>query len=786
MNSLNSYKRTRFFLWVNITGLAIGLAASILLILFVVNELSYDKHFPDSERIIRLNTVLETNTGMRYYSTSLGKAYSELPTKVPGIEAATHISPNGYNGKVELVYETKHFRDLNLLQTDSDFFKVFQMKFLAGTAEKALESRKSLVISQPYADIIFGSADQAVNKPVLIDDEEYLISAVVEKLPSNTHFSFDMWAANIPSYYESNGAMDFYVYYRISPGASLPEGRASIEKEYTSMLQPLQKRFNAKEVYGATEKLTDIYIHSKTDSGLGKSNDMKFILLLLTLALFILALAITNFINLFMAQGETRMNEIAIRKTNGASIGNIVRQFFTEVFGIVLIAFVLGSVLAIIATPYFFQLIHKDIELTQLANPVFILCILALFILTVTLSAAYPAFYLSRFIPLDILGKRLKFSKHRLTAAVVIFQSIVTIVLISYILVINRQTTYLENLPMNYNDKNVLSVSYNRNLSENYTSLKQELLNISGIQRVSGADHTIGEGGSGQAIALLENRTNQQAYDINEYRVAPGLCELMDFQLVEGEFFKENRPETTPAIILNEATVKMLGLESPVAGQHVLYKNRDAEIIGIVKDFIYGEPANAIQPLVLSACFNVSEPGIIYIKFDTNRSRKDALALANTVFRKFDAEFVPNPVWSEDIYAKKFDGMKTQSKLVLISSLLSIFIAMLGLLAIHLYTAVRRTKEIGIRRINGASPQSIFSLLSWDIIQWIVIAGIIAVPVAYYIASDWLNNYSNHTNLSGWVFVAPVLIQCLIAIITTSGVSIHVLLRNPVEALKSE
>jgi putative ABC transport system permease protein len=301
---------------------------------------------------------------------------------------------------------------------------------------------------------------------------------------------------------------------------------------------------------------------------------------------------------------------------------------------------------------------------------------------------------------------------------------------------------------------------------------------------VSGGDHIIGKGSSGQSIALLENRDNPQS--INEYRITPGLCELMDFQLVEGEFFKEDKPENTPTIIVNESTVKMLGLKYPVVGQHVLYKNSDAEIIGVVKDFIYGEPSNPIQPLVLSTCFNAAKPGTIYIKFDKNSNRVKELALVNTVFRKFDAEFVPNPVWSEDIYTKKFAGMNTQYQLVFISSLLSMFIAMLGLLAIHLYTAVRRTKEIGIRRINGASPSSIFALLSANMVRWIIIAGMIAVPMAYFVTSDWLNNYSNHTSLGGWIFILPIIIQCLIAVITTSGVSINVLSQNPVKALKSD
>jgi putative ABC transport system permease protein len=342
----------------------------------------------------------------------------------------------------------------------------------------------------------------------------------------------------------------------------------------------------------------------------------------------------------------------------------------------------------------------------------------------------------------------------------------------------------LENLPLNYDFEQVMSVSPDRTLDGNYSSLKQELLKTPGIQDVSGGDHVIGEGCSGQKIALLENRTNQLS--INEYRIIPGLCKLMRFQLVEGAFLKENLPEDSPQILINQSTVKLLELQSPVTGQHVLYKDTEVEIAGVVKDFIYGEPADPIQPLVLSNCFEADKPSEVYIRFDKNINRATAQALAQKVFQQFDSAFILNPEWSEDIYLKKFDGVKTQSKLVSIACLLSVFIAMTGLLAIHLYTAVRRTKEIGIRRINGANPWEIFALLSGNIVKWVILAGIIALPVAYYVASDWLNNYANHTPLGWAVFVLPVLIQCLVAIVTTSGVSLNVLSRNPVEALKSE
>ncbi|MDR3260952.1 MAG: ABC transporter permease [Tannerella sp.] len=776
MNILNSYKRTRFFMWVNITGLAIGLAASIMLILFVVNELSYDRHFANSERIVRLNTMMEVNGEMQNWPITLRVAYTELPEKAPVIEAATQIFQRG---QAEVIRETEHFQNLKYLAVDSSFFKVFQLKFIEGTPDGALESKSTAVITRKQAEIIFGGASPAINKTISIWGKEFVVTAVVEELPANTHFTFDI-LTRISDENAAYGGLEYFTYYLIKPEAPLQEAMSSVEKEYTSILAPFADRIKT-GMYGTAEKLTDIYLHSTATFSLGKSNDMKFIWLLTVIALLVLALAIVNFVNLFMAQGETRMNEIAIRKANGANINDIVRQFFTEVSGIVLISFVAGLFLTVVVTPYFAELIHKDIDLMQLLNPTFIGCMAALFAVTVILSAGYPSFYLSRFSPLDILFKRLKFSKRRLTTALIVFQSIVTIVLISYILVMNRQTDYLQKLPRNYNPENVMMVVANQAIAGNYESIKQELLNTPGIKQVSGGNHSIGSGASGQGIALLEDRESRQMID--EYRILAGLGELMDFKLAEGEFFRGNAPDSVNTIILNESAVKMLGLQAPVVGKHVDYKG-DAEIIGVVKDFIYREPTDPVQPLVLSNY--QKHASLIYIRFEENISRMEARELALTVFSRFDSEFIINPVWSEDIYTKKFDAMKMQAKVVLIGSLLSVFIAMIGLLAIHLYTAKRRTKEIGIRRINGATPQSIFSLLSRDILKWIVLAGIIATPVAWYIASDWLNNYRNHTPLSWIMFVLPVLIQCLIAVITTSGVSLRVLSRNPVEALKTE
>ncbi len=777
MNILRSYKKTRLFLWINITGLAIGLAVSIMLILFVVNELSYDKHLANYERIVRLNSIAEEGDTKRIYGINLRKAYTELPEKVPGIEAVTQI----YNaGEGEITYNKSRYPNLALLGVDPGFFEVFQMKFIEGTPQNALKDVNSLVITRKQANVIFGSPGEAIGKTVEISGKEGVVSAVVEQFPVNTHFSFDVLVnMKVLDWLEGAQGLEFFTYYLIDANASLEKVREDIVREYQPMMDAWGSFFEGK-AYGATEKLVDIYWKSEAVNSLGKSNDMSFVWLLSTLAVLILLLAVANFVNLFISQGETRMQEIGIRKTNGARIRDIVSQFFSEVSLTVLVSFVLGLMLTVILTPYFSKLIQKDIELVQLFNPWFIVCIILLFIITVFLSASYPSFYLSRFLPLDILNKRIKFSKRRLTTAIVIFQSVITITLMSIIWILNSQASFLENMPLGYNPKNVVTIFPNKNIVQNYEAIKNELLALPEVEMVSGANHIIGSGCSGQGIGLLEDRTKN--YSINEYRIAPGLAELMQFQLKEGQFFKENAPDSLRQVVLNEAAVKLLGLKEPVAGQHVNYKGV-AEVIGVVKDFYYGQPSDENQPLVLSKSWGGNS---IYIRFEDHVSRVDGTNRILSVFHKFDPDFIINPVWSEDVYQAKFENLRTNSKIILLASFLSMFIAMMGLIAIHLYATMRRIKEIAIRRINGATSENIFILLSYDIIKWVFIAGVIAIPLAYYIGTEWISIYINRISLSWIIFVFPVLIQIVVSMIVTSGISAKALNQNPVESLKAD
>ena len=777
MNILKTYKKNRLLVGINLLGLVIGLSVSIMLILFIVNEISYDQHFKNKERIVRLYTVINDKGSVTNSPITLRKAYTELPSNTPEVEAAVQIFDSRCN---ELLYNNNSYSDLKQYYVDSEFFKVFDVSFIEGSAQDPFNSPKSLIITKKLSDMIFSGTAEAIGKTINIGETDFIVTGVVKEFPQNTHFKFDvLMNLKTMDYLEYLQGLEFYTYYLIKENIPFERASQSIEKQYTNITIPWSLQFNVKAT-GGVEKITDIYMHSDISSP-GKQNSIKFIQLIAGIIAFILILAVSNFINLFTIQGEMRMQEIAIRKTNGAYITDIIRLFFSEVIQIVSIGFILGIILSIMLVPYFSNLIGYNIDLNQLSNPVFICSVIILYIFTVILSATYPAFYLSKFSPLQIFSGQISFSKRKLTLCIIIFQSVITIVLMSAIFLIYKQTSYLKEIPLSYNPDRTVCISTTNNIAKSYESVKQELLKNTDIEQVSCAQHIIGGGWSGQGISTYENKDKQEI--INEYRIAPGICELIQLQLEAGSFFEENTPDSVYAIILNESAIRKLGLDNSIVGDYLNYSDRKSLVMGIVKDFYYGNTSEKIDPLALKLN---RYPEYIYIKLRNNRNSQ-SLKTMNSIsetLKKFDPNFYMNTSWLTDVYTKKFEKLETQFNLISIGSLLSVIIAILGLTVIHLHTTMRRTREIAIRRINGATTGNIFTLLSGNIIIWIVIAGIIAAPISFYFLNSWLSNFTNKVSVDIFIFIIPVLIQCVIAIAATSGISLNIISKNPVDSLK--
>lgn len=769
-----SFKRSRLFTTINIIGLSIGLAVAIMLILFVLNEYSYDRHFTDSDRIVSLNTVLiNASSGeKRQLSNCTREGLTEIPKTIPGIEAATQM--NNIFNDVELSYANEHFQNLKRLYTESNIFDIFDIKILIGSP-KSLDEPNTIIMTDKYAKIIFGSVNDAIGKRVSIKKKDFTIGAIVKELPQNTHFSFDI-LANIKDIQQML-QLDYNTFYKIEKGRSVEDVSRAIEKGYTQSLEKVGKWEGA---YGVVEKLTDIYLHTQSGKTLEKKGDSNLLRLLVVISILILSLAITNFVNLYIAQGETRTLEIGIRKTNGARRKNLIIQFFSEIASIVLVSFIIAFILALLILPYFTTLVNKNIDLHLLKTPLVVVSIVLTFLITISLSASYPALYLSRFNVMDILASRLRFTKRKLATVVIVFQSVISISLLAYIVVINSQIAYLKTLPIHYNPKGVMMV--NLNDEKHSKAIEQELQQIPEVKETAMSDGIWGTGARGQKIKLSGEEVDKS---IREYVVKPGLCEMMEVELVEGNLFQKDDPKNEEYLILNETAVKHLGLTYPVVGKTVIYKgSKPMEIIGVVKDFIYDSPQDQIEPLAIG-----SYDWMYYtlnIRFDDHISRSHAQSLIENTIKKIDSEFTLKPIWAEDIYNNKFKVHSQQTQILSYSSTLAILISMLGLLAIHFYTVTRRTKEIAIRRISGATGKSLFTTLSTDTFKWILVAGVIAIPMVYYIANNWLNDYANRVSLNIWIFALPIIIQLMIALITTSGITLKVLSRNPVEALKSE
>lgn len=774
-----SWRQNKGFLMINVTGLAIGLATSILLLVYVLNEWSYNRHLKNSDRIVQLLTEWKEGDNLTVYPINLRSAYNEIPAAIPGIEKAVQI----YNGwQIELKRNNELFQNIDLLYADPEFFDVFQMEFVYGSPQNALTEPNQAILTRRQAEIIFGKANP-VGETFNVGNAEYTVSAVVEAFPENTHVRFDMLAA-MPQWAQNFGGLEFFTYYLLKQNTDMAETSRLIEATYTEILN---KQFNKTgfraEFSAYIEPLTRVHLFSKAQHGLSAQGNIYLVSALAGLSFLILLLAVTNFINLFLVQGNNRSLEVGIRKASGAGKGEIARQFFGEASVVVVVAFAVGLLAVYFLLPYFSQLVNRQITSSLLFTPLFMSGILALVLLTIFFSGFYPAFYLSRIKPVSTLKRGSSSrSKKRFTTAIVVFQSVITIVLLIVMLVINRQIDYLQKIPPGYNPKNVVMVvNPSRTIIEQYDALRQNLLAVSGIEMVSSAHHTVGGGGSGQS--LKRYGSTEGSKHINEYRIQPGLCELMEFELVDGRFYREGDAQNPSYIVLNQEAVKMLELDDPV-GKQVDMHQFPMEIIGVVKDFYYASPAEKVQPIALTMYNNY--PGMIYIRMNPNIGKAEVKNIIEPVFKQIDPEFVMITSWADDVYNQHFETEQHVYKVVSISTLLSLLIAILGLFAIHSVLIARRIKEIGIRKIAGSTIGQIVAMLSNKIVVWILLAAVIAVPVGWIAGNRILQIHTNHISINLFILLIPVLIQLFIGLIATVVISYRAATQNPAETLRYE
>lgn len=781
ISHFRAVKKNKATLATNIIGLSIGLATTILLVVFILHEWSYDRYFSKADNIYRLHSIWIDGNNESVYPINLRLAFTEIPQKVSGIDEAVQIYRED---GVILNYANTNFGNNNLLYVDSTFFNVFDFKIIEGQSTNALADPNSIVITKKLAEKIFGN-ESAVGKGITMDGKIYTVTAVTEDVPINTHFRFDLLIPmNAVDYLNQMGGLEFFTYYLYNSNTDPQNVTNAICANNTQILKEKFESFNS-DFSSEIEPLKRLHLHSNAAYDLGSTGSIQTLILVGIITFLVMFLALTNFVNLFIIEGEQRAKEIGVRKVNGAGKSGIIKQFFAETSLVVAIAFILGVLLSILLLPQFGNLMQRNFSFSLLKSPLFIFSFGGIFIITVLLSGSYPAFYLSNFNAVSILkaqtGKRSR-KKYVMNLAGGL-QLVITIFLITYLFGINTQVRYLKNLSPGFNPNGLVNIyNLNDNIKNHYPAIRDQLLQLPEIKGVAASSHTIGGGCSGQGIRLIESPENE-VKSINEYRIQPGLCSLLELELKEGRFFNAERESDRSGVILNETAAKMLGLSSGVGRQVVMFDD-PMEIIGIVKDFRYESAAKKIQPLVLT---NYSpEMWTIMARVSPDADLSATLKKINATMKSFDSGYVSNLRNTLDIYKNYYADEERLEQLTRLGAALSIVIVMMGIFMLVSQSIARRTKEIGIRKTLGGSTSKMMALIYSSSLKWTVIASLIAIPLSYFMLQNWLQNFAVKAPLGWWLFVEGVAIVFVLETLITFIQTWKAANRNPVEALRYE
>ena len=609
-----------------------------------------------------------------------------------------------------------------------------------------------------------------------------MISGVMKDLPNNSHFNFDLLCSMETLHPEMYSGLEFFTYYLIRENSDTQLAGRKIAEINDVLMKPWASEFKLR-IRSGTEPLSTLHLHSSVNNDLSPKADLNILLTVAGIALFILLIAMVNYINLYLLHGEKRIAEIAVRKTLGADQRSLTRLFYSETGLISLSAFILAILLTIWARPYFCRLMQRSIALSDLFSSSGIVLMLSFLVFVILVSGAYPGFYLSSLSPVTgFKGRSSQIAKKsKLSIASVLLQFTITIFLISSLVIIYTQINYLKNIPLGFSPENVVGINViNPEGQRKYKTILEELEHLPFIECTGSSFHTIGEGGSGEGIKVYGDPGKQ--LQIDSYRVQPGFCETVKLELLDGHFFNKGKIDTS-VVILNEAAAKMLGLKDPV-GSLVEMFGYPMTVIGLVRNFYFADhPGEPVKPLVLYTGSN--NLTVIYFRI-RDQFAPDKQMQVEKIFKNYDPDFIFSYFRLTDIYLAKYNKEEKVMKLVSTGAILALLISIMGLMALSILNVNRRTKEIGIRKISGSSEIKILMLLLKETFVLVLIAMMIASVFCYIVMQHWLSNFANKIGLHPGYLLLSAFLVLMIALLTVGWQSWKAATRNPVEALRYE
>jgi putative ABC transport system permease protein len=777
-------KRNKVFSFINILGLALGIACSLLIILWVQDEKSMDSFHKNKKR---LYTVFERQfydgrvEGGYYTPGLLGQ---EMKRKIPGIELAADYT--SYDDILTFQVGDKIMKETGSYAS-ADFFSLFSFPIIRGTATDALKDPASISISRKMAKHFFGSPEAAMGRTIRCENKrDFKVTAVFEDFPQYSSIKFDFignwfyyldenpWAKD----WGNNGPATVIL---LRPDAN-PAGVADKIKKFLDGYNKEQDKTFHIEL--GMQRFDQQYLQGNFKNGELSGGRIEYVNLFSIIAVFILLIACINFMNLTTARSVKRAKEIGIRKVAGAFRAVLIRQFIGEALLLSFLATLIALILATTLLPLFNSLTGKEITF-PFSNLYFWLELLGLVIITGFISGSYPALFLSAFNPVTVLKGTLKFNTRSalFRKGLVVFQFVLSIVLIIGTIIISRQVQYIQHKNLGYNRENLIYLPLEGDLRDKYALFKEEALRMPGIISISRMTESPINIGSNTGGVDWDGKDPNARPMFTQASVGYDFIKTMDIKMAMGRDFSKDYGTDSVGYLINESALRKIGYKDPI-GKRLTFWGKKGTIVGVVKDFHFLSLRLPIEPLVLRLRDEESF-GNILLKTEAGKTR-EILSGLEQLCKNLNPKFPFTYQFCEEEFKKLYKSEQVIDKLSNYFAFLAIFISCMGLLGLAMFTAEQRIKEIGIRKVLGASVSRLFVLLSREFLQLVFIALLIAIPLAWWAMENWLEDYSYRTEIEWWVFALAGLLAFLIALLTISFQAIKAAFANPVKSLRTE
>ncbi len=768
------------FTLLNVLGLSAGLACALLIFLWVRDEMSYDKFFANDSRLYKLfEERSDGNGNVAYSEESSGRLGDAVKLAVPQVAYAAAVAPPGWFPQNTLSANDKNIK-ANGEYAEKDYFNIFSFQLTDGNRNRVLENNNSIVLSDDLAMKLFGTTNNLIGKAISFDhDTTFYVSGIFKKMPANSSqqfdfvLSFDYFRAVKPwvKDWYSTGPLNYVL---LKPNVNADDFKKNVADVIDKATGDTGRKVYARQ-------FSDIYLHNSYNGNAQSGGRIEYVRLFTILALFIMIIACINFMNLSTAKAARRFKEVGIKKVVGAARKQLVFQFLTESILLTFAAMLLAVAIAILLLPAFNQITGKNISLhftwQMLAS---IVCIA---LITGFVAGSYPALYISKFNPLSILKGKLNTSTAEVLSrkGLVVFQFTLSTILIIAVVVIYQQIQFIQNADPGYNKDNVLRMAAEGNLLTKQDAFIAGLKNIPGVKNASATNHRmVGHNYATGGLDWPGKPTNDNTY-FEGFEVGYDFVETLGMQIEEGRSFSRDYGTDSSAIILNEAAVNAMHLKEPVGKLIKLYR-KNMQVIGVVKDFHFESMHDAIKPCFLQL---VPTTGTIVARIQGKNQRATIDAIQR-LYESFNPGFPFTFNFLDEAYQQQYASETRVSVLSKYFASLAIIISCLGLFGLAAFTAQKRRKEIGIRKVIGASVTGITAMLSKDFIKLVCLSMLIAFPASWWIMNNWLQSFAYRVSLSPWVFAMAGGAVIMITIATISFQAIKAAVANPVKSLRTE